>query len=254
METLTLPPQLIGRATECTAVSTLLEPGMVVTLVGPPGVGKTALAQELARRAGGVFCGLRACRHREDVWSALGRALDVPLLGEVAADDLQAALSEARTLIVLDNAEHMVEVLNTEVLPVMLKTLVTLLVTSRRRLGHRDERCFEVQPLDEEAAVALFKRAAWQVRVNTPVESETREAVRAIVRHVDALPLALLLAASRIAIMTPAQMAHRLREGREVLTSLDRAIDLSWRLLTPWEQAAALQCVVFRGGFDVAAA
>lgn len=149
------------------------------------------------------------------------------------------------------------------------------LATSREPLRLEGECCFEMEPLglpdgdrpESSDAVQLFLERARAARPNYRFsEAETR-AVAEVVRQLDGLPLAIELAAARISVLSPAQLAERLPRRFQLLAStagiagasarqatLKGAIDWSWNLLLPHEQSALAQLSVFRGGFTIEAA
>jgi predicted ATPase/Tfp pilus assembly protein PilF/DNA-binding winged helix-turn-helix (wHTH) protein len=189
-----------------------------VTLVGPGGGGKTRLAIEHTRRtaarwAGGVmWCELAPCRGPDDVEGALAEALD-------ASGDLGAALAHrGRTLLVLDNAEHVVSRVARFVEQLQLDAPeARFLITSRVPLEVAGEQLLPVGRLDPSEARILFRDRAYAAR-GVPLE-ETDEELDPLISLLDGLPLALELAAARTRVWSVAELASHLR-GR-----LDRLRD-----------------------------
>ena len=138
------------------------------------------------------------------------------------------------------------------------------MVTSRERLNVAGEVVQLVEPLPLDGpAIELFVARARGVRHDFAPDDAQRTVVAEIVRLLDGLPLAIELAAARIAVLSPSQLLLRLRDRFALLTgrrgasrqaTLRAAIDWSWQLLSAWEQSAFEQCSVFEGGFTLAAA
>jgi predicted ATPase/DNA-binding transcriptional LysR family regulator len=247
---------LIGRRDEVRDVTQLLRSARLVTLTGPGGSGKTRLATEAAARlsddfADGVyFVDLSAIRDPGLVLPTIAQAL-----GVTPADGLLDALGSRRTLLVLDNFEQVVEAV-TGVAEILRRAPhVKVLVTSRVVLRLRAEHEYEVGPLPLPDAATLFT-----ARAHSVVPGFRREPiVDEICRRLDCLPLALELAASRVRMLTVAELHERLDERLPLLTggppdaeerqrTLRATIDWSHGLLTPVEQEAFARLAVFRGG------
>ncbi len=286
---LPLPPTpLLGRDTEMlTLRQWLSDPASrLITLVGSGGVGKTRLVLELARATAEegatrvVFVSLAAIRDPAFVAPAIAEALG---LMDVSAPDLarraRVACGDQRTLLVLDNFEH---VLDTAPLVVDLLSSVAslrLLVTSRAPLRVRGEREYAVGPLALEPgseemsladlarvpAVRLFVERVRDVRPDFRLTQAHGPTVTAICRRLDALPLALELAAPWMKVLTPEDLLRRLAE--DVLLSAPGPRDLperqqtmnatvawSYQLLDPEEQRAFRRFGALPGLFPVDAA
>jgi predicted ATPase/DNA-binding XRE family transcriptional regulator len=258
----------------------------LITLIGPGGVGKTRLALEIAREMAEegptrvVFVPLAATRNPVFVASAIAESFG---LADVTAPDLakrvRVACHERPTLLVLDNFEH---VLDAAPLVADLLTSVAalrLLVTSRAPLRVRGEREYAVGPLALEAgsdtvspadlarspAVRLFVERVRDVQPDFLLTSANGLTVTAICRRLDALPLALELAAPWIKVLTAEELLRRLehdvllstvgpRDLPERQQTMNATIAWSYQLLGRDEQRAFRRLGVLPGRFPIEAA
>jgi len=270
------PPRdsFVGRADDLHRLGRLFADGAsLITVLGPGGAGKTRLSQELGRAsasdfAGGVwFCDLSEARTLEGVCFSAATALDLRLSkGDPVAQIGHALAGRGRTLLVLDNFEQVVE-LAPETLARWRDAApeAVFLVTSRSVLSLPGEQVFHLATLPEGPAVALFTARARARKPSFELTPENAEAVAALVRLLDGLPLAIELAAARAALLTPSAMVARMNQRFRLLRggqrgssarqmTLKGAIDWSWELLEDWEQAAFAQSSVFEDGFTLEAA
>lgn len=278
---------LVGRAGDVATAQATLGRSRVVTLSGPGGVGKTRLALRVATdarsryRDGAWICELAGVADASAVPDLVATTLGVQQrLGHTVIDRLVEYLRARQMLLLLDNCEHVLDSAAD-----LIDTLVrdcpgmAILATSREPLGVDGERILPVQPLpvpptsmpgDTMTAaavpsVALFCRRAGAAAPTFALTDDNVAAVTEICRRLDGLPLALELAATRIRALSPADIADRLerrlqflRSGRRIREERHRtlasAVDWSYRLLTPRQQAAFNRCNVFMGSFTLAAA
>jgi predicted ATPase/DNA-binding SARP family transcriptional activator len=296
-----LPPQFtrfFGRGEEIAQVSaTLCRPETrLVTLTGPGGCGKTRLAIAVAERLeetlGGASTfvsladlepsaspdgGGAGTRRRiaEGIADAMGlvRSRQMEPLGQVVA-----ALRDRSWLLILDNFEHLVTD-GALLLRMLLERApsLTCLVTSRQRLNLVGEREFVVLPLPAPhqaepverlgafPSVQLFLDRARAVRPGFPLTETSTAAVAQLCQRLEGLPLAIELAAARIAVLSPVQMLAHLERQFEFLVSRQRdrparhrtlqaAVEGSYQLLEPSLQRFFRRLSVFRGGWTLEAA
>ncbi len=240
----------------------------LVTLWGPPGIGKTRLATTYieTRVDDAVLCELAEASAVDEVATILAAALGVDPRGRPRRDAVTAALAAGDPrLVVLDNFEQLTH-LAVETVGAWLDRAVEsrFLVTSQQRLGLAREHAIEVAPLPEEDAMALFEERAITAGAPRELIAGEREHVRELVQRLDGIPLAIELAAARASVMTPrevlvrlgssTQLQRKVRDGSPRHASLSAALTWSWQLLDEVEQNALRQCAVFRGGFTLAAA
>jgi predicted ATPase/DNA-binding SARP family transcriptional activator len=266
----------VGRDEDRLAVTELLGHARLLTLHGPGGVGKTRLALEVAAQIGsgypdGVrFCDLAAIRGPATVTRAIANATGLSERAFRRLDDqLVKDMARCQVLLVLDNCEHVTDAVAIIADRLLRETRnVTILATSRERLGIDGEHVWPVRPLAADGpgapAVRLFLDRA---RAATPVvRYEAGDAVTAaaLCARLDGLPLAIELAAARLPGTTIAELAGNLDDRFGLLTAGHRAdrrhhslravVDWSYQQLLPAEQRLFRQLSVFRGWFDASAA
>lgn len=262
--------RLVGRAGEVAAVRAALAGHPVVTLVGPGGIGKTALAIEVATAEGlddSWLIDLGSVTAAAAVARAVASTLGVnDRSGQSLARCLVDGLRGRCCLLVVDNCEHVLDAVAELVSAVVDHCPdVKVLATSRERLGIVNERIVAVPPLDPEgAAVELFDACAAAAAPFYDPAAE-RASVAGICRRLDGIPLAIELAAARMSSLTAPELLERadhqlhLPAGTRSQPS-DRhrtvyaAIDWSYELLTVGEKRLFEQLSVFAGPFDLAAA
>ncbi|MHB9862320.1 AfsR/SARP family transcriptional regulator [Streptomyces sp. YIM S03343] len=278
----------VGRDTDIDAIRGDLATARLVTLLGPGGAGKTRLSQEAAERAGDVW--------PDGVWLAELAPVDDPaavpeavltavgaretVLRGAGAEEMRAAVADRhdeplerlvehcarrRLLIILDNCEHVVDAAARLVAPLLERCPdLTVLATSREPLGVPGELLRPVEPLPEPYALRLLADRGAAARPGFRTGDDP-EACAEICRGLDGLPLAIELAAARLRMLTPRQIADRLDDRFRLLTSGSRTVlprqqtlravvDWSWELLDEDERDVLRRLSVFAGGCDLAAA
>ncbi|MFB4315070.1 BTAD domain-containing putative transcriptional regulator [Actinomadura sp. 21ATH] len=268
----------VGRAAERERARAALAGGRLVTLVGPGGAGKTRLATVVAadhadRAPGGVWLAeLAAVADPADVPRAvvaalgpLGRAaLEAPGPRDVVAR-LAGALSGGRTLLVLDNCEHVIDAAARLAEELLGRCpLLTILATGREALGIGGETLCPVGPLEPPEAARLFAERAAAVRPGFAVTGDDAGDVEAICRRLDGLPLALELAAARLRSIPLRALSAGLEDGLPMLRggrtalprhrTLDAVVAWSWDLLDERERLLARRLAVFPAGITPEAA
>ncbi|MDX1621697.1 MAG: NB-ARC domain-containing protein, partial [Nitriliruptorales bacterium] len=276
----------VGRDSERAKVSDLVADARVVTLVGSGGCGKTRLATEVVgdiapRFPDGVrWIGLQGVSDPGLVAPAVADAVEVNEHPEQAlTDTLLEELHGRELLLVLDNCEHLVEAC-AELVGALSSACPQLhvLATSRVPLVVEGEATFEVAglPLPGEdtgsaSAVAatdaarLFEVRARQVVADFRIGDHTASAVAEICRRLDGIPLAIEMAAARVRVLAPAQIAAGLSDRFQLLTggprgaparqrTLEASLDWSYDLLDEWHRLALGRLSVFAGSFELDAA
>ncbi|MFD9196323.1 BTAD domain-containing putative transcriptional regulator [Streptomyces phaeochromogenes] len=266
----------VGREPELDAIRSELHRVRLVTLTGPGGSGKTRLAEEAAAGHPQAWLAELAPLDRPEavtsaVVSALGLRETVLMTHEmtVQQDDPVALLIEycapRSQLLILDNCEHVIGAA-AELAETLLTHCpgLTILATSREPLGVPGESVRPVEPLLPDPAHRLFLERAVAAHPDADVGHDPA-AVDEICRRLDGLPLAIELAAARLRMLTPRQIADRLDDRFRLLTSGSRTalprqqtlravVDWSWDLLDEAERTVLREVSVFAGGWDLDAA
>ncbi|MFJ8002837.1 AfsR/SARP family transcriptional regulator [Streptomyces fagopyri] len=280
----------VGREADIDTIRGDLASARLVTLLGPGGAGKTRLSQEAAEAV--------ASGARDGVWLAELAPVDDPqavpdavltavgaretVLRGAGAEEMRAAserhddplhrlaeyCSKRSMLLILDNCEHVVDAA-AQLAEELLERCpgLTVLATSREPLGVPGELLRPVEPLPEPFALRLFADRGASARPGFRIDADagTAEAAAEICRRLDGLPLAIELAAARLRMLTPRQIADRLDDRFRLLTSGSRTVlprqqtlravvDWSWDLLDGDERDVLRRLSVFAGGCDLAAA
>ncbi|NTU78153.1 MAG: XRE family transcriptional regulator [Chloroflexales bacterium] len=277
------PTPLLGRGPFIAAVCAMLQRAEVrlVTLSGPPGVGKTRVALQVAYELqatlhdGAVFVALAPMHDPDLVLASIVQALDLPeVASQSCLERLTTALHASERLLVLDNFEQVMAA--APALSALLEGAPALkvLVTSRAALHLSGEHQVRVPPLAmpdlhdlpplaalaQVPAVALFVQRAQAVAPGFVLQATNAGAVAAVCQRLDGLPLAIELAAARSVLFTPQALLERLQSPLAVLTggardrpahqqTLRSTIAWSYDLLQPREQALFARLGVFVGSF-----
>ncbi len=285
-----LPSELtsfVGRRAELTQIDDPLQRARLLTLTGAGGCGKTRLALQAAADA--------MDRHPDGVWWVELARLEDPTLLPAAVigalglrevldralqDTLVEHLRDRRALVVLDNCEHLLTAC-AELADVLLRGCpsLTILATSRAPLGVPGETTWRVpsmslpaepqsepiEALRQSDAVSLFIDRAMQVRRNFTITTANAPAVAQICHDLDGIPLAIELAAARVRMLAPEQIARALSDRFHLLTggartamprhqTLQASIDWSHELLNDGERTLLRRLAVFAGGWTLDAA
>jgi predicted ATPase/class 3 adenylate cyclase len=263
---------LIGREKEVErTLAFIVEEGSLVTLLGPGGVGKTRLAVEIASRLVEQF---RGRAHFCDLVPATDHDAVIETIAEIVGarrqpgmdliDSIADYLADRKTLIVLDNCEHVIGAVREVVTRLHDTDGIYILATSREALAVPDERQVIVRPLTAATdGVRLFVDRARRRDHQFELNNSNEAAVGEVARRLDGIPLAIELAAARIRLMSPAEIVERLSDGLEMIDggtggdrheTLHETMRWSYDLLAPAEATLFKRSSVFTGGFDLAAA
>ncbi|MFC1407727.1 regulator [Streptacidiphilus sp. N1-12] len=267
----------VGRSTELAEAQRLLSSARLVTVVGPGGVGKSRLGLRAAA--------LAATGPNDGAWVVeCSLVSDPALLGHAVTEALRLTdgtarppvevlveqLRERELLLVLDGFEHLVDAAATLVAQLLAAVPgLRVLATGRQPLGVPGEHLLQVPPLPadspEAQAVQLFVQRAAAVLPGFRLTPANAEAVAALCRRLDGIPLALELAAGRLRVLSVEQITERLDDRFRILTggartalprhqTMRTAVGWSHELCTPAERLLWARISVFAGGFDLDAA
>ena len=294
-----LPVQLtsfVGRERELAEVESLLARHRLVTLIGTGGTGKTRLMLEAAAHLAPAFTDgawlaeLASLGDPAQIASEVARALGAPEVpGQPALSTVTAFLAEKDLLLLLDNAEHLVDgVAGIAETLLSAASRLRILTTSREALAVPGEAVLQIQslscptirgsrhagvppePVDLEAmaateSVRLFTERASAVAPEFVLGRDNVAAIAEICTRLDGIPLAIELAAARVAAMSTEDIARRLGDRFRLLAggrrtavprqqTLHALIDWSWDLLTEDDRRLLRRLSIFTGGWTVAAA
>ncbi|WP_286277308.1 BTAD domain-containing putative transcriptional regulator [Naasia aerilata] len=257
--------RFVGRREELDAVAAARAEHRLVTLVGPGGVGKTRIAIEAARSSAGPaddeqwFVDLSSVQEPDqvlplvaDTVGAAGHTLDL----------IVPRIAERRTLLVLDNAEHVIGAVAAVASGLLSRGAVSLLVTSREPLRLPGEAVVPIAPLNAADARAVFSERAADARGGQLAE-EDEGAIDAICAALEGIPLALELTAARLDVLSSGELLDAVHEGRgsdergsgvSRHDSVENAVRWSVDLLTPAQRDLLVQLARFAGSFPEEAA
>lgn len=271
-------PQLFGRDQDLAELLALVGEWPLVSVSGPGGVGKTSLVRELlARHGADLGCAahwvdLAPLRPEDALPPVVAAEIGVLGIHGDSLKDLIAALSRTQALIVLDNCEHVVTAVSRLVGTALeAAPQVRWVVTSQIPLHLLDEHVYQLQPLQTPArdtafseavrsgAVALLRARAAAAYRPFELTPQNVDVAIDICRELDGLPLAIEMAASRIATLgldtVHEQLSEKLRlssrepGGLHRHQTLSRTFDWSYGLLTDTEQRVFRRLEPFLGGF-----
>jgi predicted ATPase/DNA-binding SARP family transcriptional activator len=270
---------LIGRTEEIEQIKSLVTQRRLVTITGFGGVGKTRLALAAGREMydyfpDGVF------------WVDLAPVEDSLLITHTFLstlkvnenvtlsqfDNLSNFLKYKHLLLIVDNCEHLLKKVS-ELIVILLQTCPDLyiLATSRVRLHTSGESVYPLQPLSipdfsvedasENASIQLFVERAQALLPTFKINEINHDAVIRICRYLNGIPLAIELAAGRIVILTPREIAQRLASDFRLLSggnaslprhqTLKAVLDWSYALLNLNEQILLRRLAIFAGAFTL---
>jgi predicted ATPase/DNA-binding CsgD family transcriptional regulator len=261
-----LPAQLttfVGRDRELSNLFDLVAANRLVTVTGAGGTGKTRLALRLAEELqsdipqGIWLCDLAPVADASLVGDAIARSVGA---NRTAPDRLGGArdhLRERSVLLLLDNCEHVLAASTAAVGDLLAACPgLRIVATSRTPLGLIGEAVFGLQPLEHDEAIELFKHRAEAAAPRFRIDATNANAVAAICRHLDGLPLAIELVVPRLRVQSADQLAAAVLDPAWQVHSDERhgnlraIADWSYRLLEPTEQAVFRRLGVFAGWFE----
>jgi predicted ATPase/class 3 adenylate cyclase len=277
---------LVGRASEKEAVIAALAESRLVTLTGPGGVGKTTVALKVAEEVSSEFDDgvwlVEMSRVSEEglVAGAIARQLHItenPL--QSITDTLISRLAKARSLLILDGCEHLIDAV-AKLTDLLLQGTAELkiLATSREWLSIREEHLVQIAPLAVPGrevrsiaeigsydSVALFVARAKLVQPGFELGPSNLDQVAEVCRRLDGIPLAIELAAARLKVLSVGQLVERLDQQFALLAgtardlpphqqTLETTLDWSYDFLGGAERTLFTRLSVFSGGFSLEAA
>jgi predicted ATPase/DNA-binding SARP family transcriptional activator/tetratricopeptide (TPR) repeat protein len=255
---------IVGRGDDVAVVDALLAGQRLVNIVGPAGVGKTRLLLEVARQivlpGGSWLVRLEAVDGSADLEQVVAETLHL-----AGGAQLRERLSGARTLLLLDNCEHVLGDVASLVDQLLADVpSLRVLATSQAPLGIEDEVVHHLEPLSSESSVALFLARAREMRRRFEVDEAITAQVAEVCRSLDGLPLAIELAAARVRSLSVQDIARRLDDRFSLLQdpsshrperrrALAGAIGWSYDLLFPDDQRGLWALSCFAGGASLEA-
>jgi len=283
----------IGRESELIELRRLITSPKIrlVSVIAQGGMGKTRLALQIGHQFAGLinqadlnteerthwrhgifFVALAPLNNPDDIVTAIGNAIGyIFKTGEDNKTQLLTFLNDKHLLLILDNFEHLLSGVTFVDEILTHAPHIKIIVTSRVRLNLTSESLFTLEGMDfpdwetpEDAltysAVILFMQSATRVRADFELQPEHLQYVARICRLVGGLPLAILLAASWIEMLTPQEIADEIANSLDFLESdmrdlperhhsIRAVFDYSWNLLDDTERTAFMNLSLFSGGF-----
>jgi predicted ATPase/DNA-binding SARP family transcriptional activator len=268
------PGGLIGRDTDVAALAKAVHTNPAVTVIGPAGVGKTALAMETARQIAGEFAdgvvvvelGTLPAQQSGDITAVAGMVLAMIEPPGAPAESTERAviqeLQERESLIVLDNAEH-VSVACASLVDIVAASCprTRVIVTSRRPLGRGSERLADLATLSPSAAAELLRLRMADCGIDPAQEADPAD-VAELCRLIEGLPLAVELAAARLRTMSVRALLDRITARPDLLTvegrpglahqrGLISTLQWSYDLLTAHRRLLLGRLAVFASTFSL---
>jgi len=271
-----LPTQLtsfVGREKQLDDITGLIADSRMVTLIGPGGTGKTRLSVQLAEHQlfnfqdGGWFIELAPLTDATYIISTIASTFNVrEVQGIPLLSVLMDYLRSKQLLLILDNCEHLVEAcaqLTDQLLHECPR--LKILASSREALGISGETVYRVPSMKDNESTRLFIERATKSDSRFQATDENAPFIAQICSRLDGIPLAIELAASRVKLFSPQQIAERLDDRFKLLTGGSRTalprqqtlralIDWSYQTLNETEQLTLRRLAVFAGGWTFEAA
>ena len=254
------PSRFIGRSSEVESLQTLLQNRRLVTICGPPGIGKSRLALHAAREnapgySGGVWeLQLANLSDEAEILSeTLLRAMRVVRSGsKPALETLSDAIGEARMLVVFDSCEHALSAAGSVAHALLAHCEnVQIVATSREPLKMAAETILRLAPMPAADAQTLFlERAASLDPHYLPYETDQRAIVE-ICERLEGIPLAVELAAARTNVLSPPEIADKLSSLMQSRHPLRVALEWSHDLFSASAKTLFARLGVFAGGFTL---
>jgi predicted ATPase/class 3 adenylate cyclase len=267
------PTPFIGRERELAESQEKLASSRLLTLIGPGGTGKTRLSlqagfEQIGNFTDGVWLvELAPISDAGLIFSAIAATFNLrEVQGVPLSDTIMDYLRGKELLLLLDNCEHLVEP-SAHIADQLLRTCpyLKIIASSREALGIDGETVYRVPSLQDDEATRLFVERATKTEPRFHVTEDNASSVAQICSRLDGIPLAIELAAARVKLFTPVQIAERLDDRFKLLTGGSRTalprqqtlralIDWSYVTLNETEQRALRGLAVFAGGWTFEAA
>jgi hypothetical protein len=262
--------RFVGRADVLQALRQRWECGeRLITLAGPPGIGKTRVAVEFAWSIHDLvddawLCDLSSVATTRELVASVARTVGVEAAVAGASRVGAALATRGRAVLLLDNAEAIASAAG----PVISDWLehgagLSVIVTTRQVVGATQERPLWVTPLSMADGIALFVDRAKALGTEVPPTASVTARLAQLISRLEHNPLAIELAAGRTTLLGIDDLLDRLEHRFDTLvrpagsdrgSSFYLAIEASWRLLEPAQRATLAACSVFHGSFTIAAA